>query len=393
MYEVNEEEVEAVRKVLLSRKLFRYQGKNVETECTQFERELAHYIGNDYSLMVTSGTNALHLALKMLGVGPGDEVIVPCFTFFATPLAVIQAGAIPVITQVDDHLSISVSDIQKKITARTKAIIPVHIDGMNCDMKSLISLSQKHKIPLIEDVAQAIGGSYGRKKLGSLGDFGCFSFNVDKIISCGEGGAITSNGPDNKKKAIILHDTCAQFGITHKEDLNGMPMTALSMRTSEISAAIMRVQLRKNEKILYRLRERKNTLIEELSKRGIDAIKAHDPAGDCGTSLHLKTSDPMMAMDIAKTLALQHIKSIPLMMRPGHFYWQWQNLLKPGMSYDPRLDPYAGIDETQFAKDLSSSRMFLSSLVKVHVDYDLSVEDTMKQATTIADVLEKWNMK
>lgn len=393
MYEVNEEEVEAVRKVLLSRKYFRYQGKNVETECTQFERELAHYIGTDYSLMVTSGTNALHLALKMLGVGPGDEVIVPCFTFFATPLAVIQAGAIPVIAQVDDHLTISVADIEKKITPKTKAIIPVHIDGLNCDMKSLLALSQKHKIPLIEDVAQAIGGSYHRRKLGSLGDFGCFSFNVDKIITCGEGGAISSNGPDNKKKAILLHDTCAQFGITHKEDLGSMPMTAMSMRASEISAAIMRVQLGKNEKILHRLRERKNTLVEELHKRGIEAITAHDPVGDCGTSLHLKSSDPMMAMDIAKSLALSHIKSIPLMMRPGHFYWQWQQLLKPGMSYDPRLDPYQGLDETQFAKDLSSSRMFLSSLIKVHIDYDLTVEETIKQAEVIADVMEKWNLK
>lgn len=393
MYEVNEEEIEAVKKVLLSKKYFRYQGKNVETECTQFERELAHYIGNDYSVFVTSGTNALHLALKMLGVGPGDEVIVPCFTFFATPLAVIQAGAIPVIAQVDDHLTISVSDIEKKITPNTKAIIPVHIDGMNCDMKSLVNLSVKYNIPLIEDVAQAVGGSYNRRKLGSLGDFGCFSFNVDKIISCGEGGAITSNGPDNKKKAILLHDTCAQFGITYKEDLSSMPMTAMSMRMSDISAAIMRVQLRKNEKILHRLRERKNTLVEELLKRGIDSIKAHDPAGDCGTSLHLKVSDPMMAMDIAKALAQSHVKSIPLMMRPGHFYWQWQNLLKPGMSFDPRLDPYQGKDETQFAKDLSSSRMFLSSLIKVHVNYDLTVEETVNQAITIANVMEKWNLK
>lgn len=393
MYEVNEEEVEAVRKVLLSRKYFRYQGKNVETECTQFERELAHYIGTDYSLMVTSGTNALHLALKMLGVGPGDEVIVPCFTFFATPLAVIQAGAIPVIAQVDDHLTISAADVEKKITSKTKAIIPVHIDGLNCDMKSLLAISQKYKIPLVEDVAQAIGGSYQRRKLGSLGDFGCFSFNVDKIISCGEGGAITSNGPDNKKKAILLHDTCAQFGITLKEDLSSMPLTAMSMRSSEISAAIMRVQLGKNEKILHRLRERKNTLINELQKHGIEAITAHDPAGDCGTSLHLKSSDPMMAMDIAKSLAQEHIKSIPLMMRPGHFYWQWQHLLKPGMSYDHRLDPYQGLDETQFAKDLSSSRMFLSSLIKVHIDYDLTVEETMKQANVIADVMEKWNLK
>lgn len=393
MYEVNEEELEAVKNVLLSRKLFRYQGKNVETECSQFESEFAHYLSSSFSLLTTSGTNSLLLALKVLGIGPGDEVIVPAYTFFATPLSVLQAGAVPVVANINGHLALDTHDVERKISKRTKAIIPVHMDGMNADMESLSVLSKKHGVFLVEDVSQATGGSFKDHKLGTIGDVGCFSFNVEKIITSGEGGALVAKDAALKSRALVIHDTCAQFGITHKEELSHLGMTADTMRVSEITGAIMRVQLRKLEKILGNLRERKSILLNVLRKDH-EVIEAHDTEGDCGTTLLIKLSDPLTVSMAAKALHECGVKAHPLIIRPGHFYWQWQHLLVPGKYQDARLDPYQwNTDIKDSFKDLSLTKSFLSKILRIQVDYDLSLNETEAQAVTIQEKLSQWRKK
>ncbi len=161
-----------------------------------FEKKLAEKVGTRYAISVNSGTSALFLALKALGIGEGDEVIVPDFTMISTPNAVAQCGAKPVFVDVDRiDGNIEPELIEKKITPRTKAIIPVHLYGFPCDMASIMEIARKYSLRVIEDCAEAHGAKYGKKVVGSIGDAGCFSFYANKIITVGEGGAVVCNDP------------------------------------------------------------------------------------------------------------------------------------------------------------------------------------------------------
>ena len=158
MYYIGDEEITALKELFEKKRLFRYQ-PNAQSECDLFEAEFSKYLGTQRSLLLTSGTNALILALRAAAITTGDEVLIPAYTFVATAAAVLQIGAIPVVVNIDSNLSICCDDAMKKISSKTKAIIAVHMDGLAANMDDVISLSQKHNLVVIEDVAQAIGGS------------------------------------------------------------------------------------------------------------------------------------------------------------------------------------------------------------------------------------------
>ena len=192
MYRIGQEEIDAVAEVIRSKQLFKV---NNALHCTEtFEQEAAKKFGADHVILMTSGNAALICAMVGLGIGPGDEVIVPAYTYIATAMAVLATGAIPVIAEVDDTLTIDPLDIERKITPRTKAVIPVHIMGFPCNMDAIAAVAKKHNIHVIEDACQAIGGTYHGKALGTIGKAGAFSFQQAKIISSGEGGASSSPG-------------------------------------------------------------------------------------------------------------------------------------------------------------------------------------------------------
>lgn len=171
----------------------------------KFEKKMQNFITTKYAIGVGSATHALHLSVRSLGIGPGDEVIVPTFTFTATANAVIYCGAKPILADVDlDSFTILPKDIEKKITKKTKAIIPVHYGGQSCDMNEIISISKKHNLSVIEDCAHALGSTYSKKKCGSLGKLGCFSFYPTKIITTGEGGMVTTNDSKLFSKVNLL---------------------------------------------------------------------------------------------------------------------------------------------------------------------------------------------
>lgn len=378
MYELNQEEIDAVTTVLRSRKLFRYQGKSELSECQHFEQEFASYLGASHALMVSSGTNALLNALRTLGIGAGDEVLIPCFTFVATAAAVLQVGATPVLVNIDDSLTMDPADAKKKITPRTRAILPVHMDGLPCAMDKLSSLAREQGLFLLEDVAQAPGGSFQGKKLGTFGDAGCFSFNVDKIISCGEGGAVVFSEEERFKKALLNHDPAVSYGLTHREYLQDFtPVPGNSMRVSEISGALMRVQLRRLDEILERLRRNKRILREALSPAEIDYVSALDPEGDCGTSLHLRLPDPLRMSQISKNLFTQGITCYPTGARPAHTYGQWLNLL--------RLDESA---TRSLQTDLAPSKILLSTSLKIQVQPDWTEGETAEKALRIIQAVK-----
>ena len=279
MYIMGKEEAKAAARVIESGKLFRYLGGE-ERESELFEKEWSEKIGVEYTVTVTSGTAALICALVGLNVGPGDEVIVPAYTFMASAMAPLAVGAIPVIAEVNDSVTIDPADIEKKITPRTKAIMPVHMNGLPSKMDKVMEIAKKHNLLVCEDCAQADGGSFKGKRLGSIGDVGEFSFNYWKIITCGEGGAVCTDNRDVYERTLIQHDSACIFreyaqGITHPF------FSGWNFRTNEILTAVMRVQLRRLDGILDALRKEKKTLMDMLSDVSAFTYNpVNDPEGE-----------------------------------------------------------------------------------------------------------------
>ncbi len=364
MYEIGESELEAIRQLFQSKKIFRYQGPQVETECSRFEKKFSTYLGTAHSLLVTSGTNAIFLALKAMGIGKGDEVLIPSYTFVATVNAVLMAEATPVIVPITSDLHFSSNELKNCLTSKTKAIIPVHMDGLPCPMDDIVEFARAYGLKVIEDVAQAVGGSFQGRKLGSWGDAGCFSFNSDKIITCGEGGLVTFHDELYFKKALAIHDAPVKLGATHKNYLaDVVPELSHSMRVSELSAAILNVQLERLPGILSKLHERKRILLSSLEN--VALIKSSDPTGDCSTHLHLVMNDPLATSALAPLLTKNGILARPLYSYPAYCFWQWQHLLK--------IEPES---EIAWTKSLGQNRMILSSVIKIAVPFESTPDET-----------------
>lgn len=209
-------------------------GKNVKA----FEQEMADYVGTSRAVALANGTDALQLALRSLDIGPGDEVITVAFTFVATTEMIALVGATPVFVEVNpDTFNLDINDLEKKITPKTKAIVPVHLYGQPADMDSILEVAKKHNLFVIEDCAQAIGSTYKGKKVGSLGDVGCFSFFPSKNLGCyGDGGMITTNLNTIADRILALRNHGGKIRYYHEE-------IGLNSRLDEIQAAILRVKL------------------------------------------------------------------------------------------------------------------------------------------------------
>ncbi|MFA6548722.1 MAG: DegT/DnrJ/EryC1/StrS family aminotransferase [Candidatus Margulisiibacteriota bacterium] len=234
---------EAISKVVDSGRYI--LGENVAA----FEKEFAAYCGTKFAVGVASGTDALLLSLKAAGVGPGDEVITTPFTFMATAEVIDYCGAKPVFVDIDDKtFNLDISQISCRISNKTKAIIPVHLYGLACDMEPLMELAGKEKLAVIEDCAQAAGAEYQGKKVGSFG-FGAFSFFPTKNLGCfGDGGAITTNSEEISQQLRVLrnHGTTK----TYHHDLIGY-----NSRLDELQAAVLRIKLRKLDTYLDKRRQ------------------------------------------------------------------------------------------------------------------------------------------
>src|SRR5256886_2623327 len=195
--EVGEAELAALGRVIESKNLFRYYGVgDGPDEVASFEREFAQHLGVKHALCVNAGSSAIICALIGAGVGEGDEVIVPAYTWNATPNAVIASRAIPVLAEVDESLTLDPEDVERKITPRTRAILPVHMRGAPAHMEALADIAQRHGLVVVEDVCQAAGATFRRRLLGTFGDAGAFSLQFNKIITTGEGGVMITNRDD-----------------------------------------------------------------------------------------------------------------------------------------------------------------------------------------------------
>jgi len=238
--ELGDEEAEAAARVIRSHNVFRYYGVGAGPhEAEDFEREFAAHLGAKHALCLNAGSSALICGLIGAGVAPGDEVIVPAYTWNATANAVVAARAVPILAEVDDSLTLDPADVRRKITPRTKALLPVHMRGAPADMDALTAVASEHGLVVIEDVCQAAGASYHGQRLGTFGDAAAFSLQFNKIITTGEGGVMITDRDDLYDLAIDVHDCAGSVrrGV-------GLPRFAgWNFRASEIQAAVARVQL------------------------------------------------------------------------------------------------------------------------------------------------------
>jgi len=335
MFRMGKEEVEAVERVIATKELFRVNNGLKEAE--KFEENWAKTIGTDYAILLSSGTGALISALVGLGVGPGDEVIVPGYTFMASASAVLAVGAIPVLAEIDETMTIDVEDIEKKISKHTKAIIPVHICGYPCNMDAICAIAKKHNLYIVEDACQADGGRYKGKRLGSIGDAGAFSFNYYKLISAGEGGAVVTNNKLVYDRAMIYHDGGAAFR-PYASDFEVPVFMGTQMRTNEVSAAILNVQLSRMDGIIEDLRKIKKTMTEALS--GCDKFTiapSYDIEGDLATHLPLRFAD----VETAKKFAEDETIGGMLVVNSGkHIYYNWAPVMEKRGAHCDTLNPY-----------------------------------------------------
>lgn len=392
MYEFGQDEIDALKKVVESRQLFRYLGPDRPTQCSLFEAELAETFKVPYAVALTSGTAALATALTALGIGPGDEVIIPAYTFVATPAAVLQVGAIPVIGNIDEGLTLCPLEVKELITARTKAILPVHIDGLPASMEPLLKISREHDLYVVEDAAQAIGGHYHGAPLGQFGEAGCFSFNELKTITSGEGGAVLLKDRAPYERALCFHDFANQFGPTHQQTYQTIsPFIGQTYRLSELQGALLRVQLKKLSSIIAKLRERKSIMREIFESHGLKLRLGHDPEGDAGHSLHVSFDDVDLCLNACQKLNQQQIPYQHIQTRPAHAAWQWGHLLSERRFAHPKLDPYQWSEDSySYHKALFLPTLgILMSTLKFSTDYNLSLDDTKSAAEKIAQLIAK----
>ncbi len=394
---IDEEELEAIKAVLESGKFFRYQQE--PGECELFDQEFSKFLGTKSTVSLTSGTNALIASLLALEIGEGDEVIIPSYTFFATASAVLNVGAIPVVVNIGKDLLISLEEVKGSVTENTKAIIPVHMDGLQCEIDKISDFAKKEGIFLIEDVAQALGASYKGKKLGSFGDLGCFSFNKDKTISCGEGGAVTTSDEVLAEKLLCITDQAYAFNPLHKDKFKHIsPMLGASMRISEISGAMLRVQLKKVDRILEENEKRKRIIDESLKKSPFygdyfKLVDSNEYDGQTFSTFHLQLNSPDQAVILSKKLLARGIMMIPLSMRVAHSVWKWHDYLKEGRTFDKRRDPYSNTAKKYEFKKINyiESLDTLMGTLRGEIDITLSLDEVKEMANLMVKIIGELN--
>ncbi|MBQ6824712.1 MAG: DegT/DnrJ/EryC1/StrS family aminotransferase [Clostridia bacterium] len=335
MFRIGKEEIEQITKVIESGKLFKVNSGL--QQCLQVEEDLKGITGSKYPIFMTSGHAALVSALVGLGIGPGDEVIVPAYTYIATAMAVVAAGAIPVLAEVNETLTIDPADIEKKITPRTKAIIPVHIQGFPCQMDVIMKIAAAHNLYVVEDACQSDGGSFDGKRLGTIGDAGAFSFNYYKIVTSGEGGALLTDNKEIYERALIYHDSSAvAFFGNQMEGFTTETFCGNEYRANEISAAIMIVQLSRLDGILKDLRANKKYLMNALSDIAA-FIPSNDIAGDCGTTVALQFKTAEQAKAFAEYEGVSGTRPIDT---GKHVYKNWDCIMQKRGAFHPLMDPF-----------------------------------------------------
>lgn len=363
--------------------LFRYYNPR-PSKVAAAEDEMKKLIGSEYCLATNSCTSALVASYRALGIGAGDEVIVPAYTFFATSATVVSANAIPVIADVDDTLCLDPEAVEKAITPRTKAIVPVHMRGAAARMDAIMDIANKHGIPVIEDAAQAGGGSFQGKRLGSIGTMGCFSFDYYKVIVSGEGGFITTDDKRLYTRAQNWHDCAACWRPDRfaAEQENEELFCGENYRMSEMEGAVALAQIRRADEMIAGYRRAKKRIKNSMEKiDGLTFRNLADEDGDTGICLVFFLKD---ADTTRKALEAVQAEGVPAggvydkKVRDWHVYNYWQHILEHKSVSADGL-PWSGAKEgtlPKYSQDMCPRTLdLLSRAIMVDINYNYTDQD------------------
>lgn len=309
-YWSGEEEEKEVLEVLRAGHLFRY-GKSDDPsfkhKVVDLEEAVKARFEVPYALAVSSGTAALVCAMVASGIGPGDEVICPGYTFIASMSAIVFTGAVPVLAEIDESLTLDPADVERRITKRTKAILAVHMLGNPCDLDALQAIARKHKLLLIEDAAQAFGGRYKGRFLGTIGDIGIYSFNIYKTINAGDGGMVVTRNEELYKTAFAYHDQ-GHMPLRMGIEIGKRSLLGLNFRMNELTGAYVLAQFRKLDRLLEGLHRIKDAYKARIQgKPGIAFRRLNDPRGECATLLTVLLPSKAVADKVCDDLGTKTI--------------------------------------------------------------------------------------
>lgn len=388
-----DEEKREIMDVLDTGVLFRYEFNDQRQgifKVREFEEKFARYCGCDYAQAVTSGTAALKVALMALGVGPGDEVITQGFTFVATWEAVLDIGAIPIFTEVDETLNMDPNDLEKKISPKTKCIIPVHMLGGQARIEEIINVADKHNIPVLEDTAQAAGSRINGKHLGSYGACGAFSFDSVKTMTTGEGGMIITQDQELWRAMSEYQD----HGHDHKVNPGarggeGRRFIGFNYRMMELQGAIGLAQLAKLDFIVESQQKNKAILKEQASAiPGVTFRKLLDEKGDSASFFAFMMQNKEHCLRVGEALKNEGEAAINFSENSWHYYPEWEHLLEGKTltkSGYPFLEP-GGKRRVIYDKQLlpQSTGILERTLV-----YPISIKMGETKITSICNALKK----
>ena len=395
---IDQLEVDAVTNVLRKKRLFRFLAEGgEESESAKIEAWYRQRLARKYALAVSCGTAAIISAMYGVDVGPGDEVIIPAYTYVATAAAVIAAGAVPVIVEVDNSLNMDPVDLEAKITPYTKAVMPVHMRGVPSRMDEILAVAKEHDLVVVEDVAQSNGGSYKGRLLGSMGQVGCFSFQQYKVITSGEGGLMATDDLEIYDRGRMQHDCAARFwegaGTRHYDFV----VSGENYRLSELAAALVWAQRERLDTILARCRAVKGHIVEGLADlSGITLQEVPDPQGDCGITTTFFLPDAELARRFAEALQAENIlcgtvydNSIP----DRHIYANWPFVMT-GLAEERRApwkSPFYKGDIDGYSPDQCPKSLdYLGRAVMIAIDQTFALEDAdaiVEGVRKVADAL------
>ncbi len=314
----DDKERSEVTEVIETGRPFRWYGPGAQppNKVATFEKEYAARMQTKYALAVTSGTTALQSAMAAFRIGPGDEVILPAWTWHSCSSAVVLAGGLPVFAEIDDTLNIDPTDIEKRITKNTKLIMAVHLLGGLADLDPILEIGRKHNIPVLEDAAQCVGGSYKGRPLGSLGAMGIYSHQLNKTITAGEGGSVVTSDVVLFERAARFHDLGGLRPL-HEQVVGKAAMdwfVGCNCRMSELTGGVMLAQLRKLDRVVGDAQAAARRVVAGIQNLpGLKMRKMPDPKGDIGAWVFLKFDTPEQSK---RFMALMKAENVPA-TRPG----------------------------------------------------------------------------
>lgn len=354
----------------------------------ELEDAICKRFGSKYAQLTSSGTSALTTALAVLGVGAGDEVIMPSFTFVASFEAVLSVGAVPVLVDVDETLTVSPDAVRKAISKKTKCVMPVHMCGSMADLDALLAICDEHGLVLLEDACQSIGASYKGRALGTIGKAGTFSFDFVKIMTCGEGGVVMTNDEDLYTKCDGYTDHGHDhLGVDRGADLH--PFIGYNYRISELHAAVGLAQIRKLDMFIDIQRRNHSQLKEILSRvPEISFRKIPDPAGDSCTFLSWFLPTEEITKAVVSELKAQGALA-------GNFYWydnnwhyirKWDHLKNATALHPLNEDQEAALKKLA-SQDFSASDAVMSRCVSTAISLLWSEDQIRDRGGKIVEIV------